>query len=84
MGVVYFSIIPTFEPSRYCKCWIVCFYYNSAREPIDDIMSTMSYESEKSDWIRSLLSKRHLKIENEILLEKKKKCLGKEDELFYL
>ena len=27
MGVVYFSIIPTFEPSRYCKCWIVCFYY---------------------------------------------------------
>ena len=28
MGVVYFSIIPTFEPSRYCKCWIVCFYYN--------------------------------------------------------
>ena len=26
MGVVYFSIIPTFEPSRYCKCWIVCFY----------------------------------------------------------
>lgn len=27
MGVIYFSIIPTFEPSRYCKCWIVCFYY---------------------------------------------------------
>ena len=27
MGVVYFSIIPTFEPSRYYKCWIVCFYY---------------------------------------------------------
>lgn len=26
MGVVYFSIIPTFEPSRYCKCWIVCFH----------------------------------------------------------
>jgi hypothetical protein len=26
VGVVYFSIIPTFEPSRYCKCWIVCFY----------------------------------------------------------
>ena len=26
MGVVYFSIIPTFEPSRYYKCWIVCFY----------------------------------------------------------
>lgn len=29
MGVVYFSIIPTFEPSRYCKCWIVCFYYGN-------------------------------------------------------
>lgn len=29
MGVVYFSIIPTFEPSRYCKCWIVCFYYKT-------------------------------------------------------
>lgn len=29
MDVVYFSIIPTFEPSRYCKCWIVCFYYIS-------------------------------------------------------
>ena len=29
MGVVYFSIIPTFEPSRYCKCWIVCFYDRS-------------------------------------------------------
>lgn len=27
MDVVYFSIIPTFEPSRYCKCWIVCFYH---------------------------------------------------------
>ncbi len=27
--VVYFSIIPTFEPSRYCKCWIVCFYYRN-------------------------------------------------------
>lgn len=29
MGVVYFSIIPTFEPSRYCKCWIVCFIYRN-------------------------------------------------------
>lgn len=29
MGVVYFSIIPTFEPSRYYKCWIVCFYNTS-------------------------------------------------------
>lgn len=35
MGVVYFSIIPTFEPSRYCKCWIVCFYnMNEIREDI--------------------------------------------------
>ena len=32
MGVVYFSIIPTFEPSRYCKCWIVCFYYTNCRK----------------------------------------------------
>lgn len=31
MGVVYFSIIPTFEPSRYCKCWIVCFYYKKSQ-----------------------------------------------------
>lgn len=30
MGVVYFSIIPTFEPSRYCKCWIVCFNYRNS------------------------------------------------------
>lgn len=29
MGVVYFSIIPTFEPSRYYECWIVCFYNNN-------------------------------------------------------
>lgn len=33
MGVVYFSIIPTFEPSRYCKCWIVCFY-NTPELPV--------------------------------------------------
>ena len=32
MGVVYFSIIPTFEPSRYYKCWIVCFYNTSIVE----------------------------------------------------
>lgn len=35
MGVVYFSIIPTFEPSRYCKCWIVCFYYRKLVEKPD-------------------------------------------------
>lgn len=35
MGVVYFSIIPTFEPSRYCKCWIVCFYYSITYIRID-------------------------------------------------
>ena len=35
MSVVYFSITPTFEPSRYYKCWIVCFYYmNEIREDI--------------------------------------------------
>ena len=43
MGVVYFSIIPTFEPSRYCKCWRVCFhnifadytdYYTHGYEPV--------------------------------------------------
>ena len=32
MGVVYFSIIPTFEPSRYYKCWIVCFYNKNMLE----------------------------------------------------
>ena len=43
MGVVYFSIIPTFEPSRYYKCWIVCFYYSiedisrDVRQKIADI-----------------------------------------------
>ena len=36
MGVVYFSIIPTFEPSRYCKCWIVCFY-NRISFPVDNV-----------------------------------------------
>ena len=30
MSVVYFSITPTFEPSRYYKCWIVCFYDKTA------------------------------------------------------
>lgn len=43
MGVVYFSIIPTFEPSRYCKCWIVCFY--------NKIILQM--ESENKEWGRS-------------------------------
>lgn len=38
MGVVYFSIIPTFEPSRYCKCWIVCFFYRNlqAKQMVED------------------------------------------------
>ena len=35
MDVVYFSIIPTFEPSRYCKCWIVCFHYTNVDKSID-------------------------------------------------
>ena len=37
MGVVYFSIIPTFEPSRYCKCWIVCFYYRYTFESVEQL-----------------------------------------------
>ena len=36
MGVVYFSIIPTFEPSRYCKCWIVCFYIRNRYLKVPD------------------------------------------------
>ena len=36
MGVVYFSIIPTFEPSRYYKCWIVCFYNRKKQVRIQD------------------------------------------------
>lgn len=63
---------------------MIKLYNNSAREPIDDIMSTMSYESEKKRLDKKLAKQKALKIENEILLEKKKKCLGKEDELFYL
>ena len=42
MDVVYFSIIPTFEPSRYCKCWIVCFYYiTNSNEDINKQISDM-------------------------------------------
>lgn len=42
MGVVYFSIIPTFEPSRYCKCWIVCFYNkNATREHMTEYLKAM-------------------------------------------
>ena len=33
MGVVYLSIITTFETSRYCKCWIVCFYNTTVAFP---------------------------------------------------
>lgn len=64
MGVVYFSIIPTFEPSRYCKCWIVCFYnklqfknkdlyVTSATAAFDDNMSPHIVQIEKIqvyDW----------------------------------
>lgn len=39
MGVVYFSITPTFEPSRYYKCWIVCFYHKNSGEEIVQIFS---------------------------------------------
>ena len=48
MGVVYFSIIPTFEPSRYYKCWIVCFYYKIYPEKIPDIIFVDSRET--SGW----------------------------------
>ena len=43
MGVVYFSIITTFEPSRYCKCWIVCFYYMNN----PDLQSVVGLDSQK-------------------------------------
>ena len=36
MGVVYFSIIPTFEPSRYYKCWIVCFYDKLTKKAVTE------------------------------------------------
>lgn len=39
MGVVYFSIIPTFEPSRYCKCWIVCFYNRNKASSLGDCIA---------------------------------------------
>lgn len=44
MGVVYFSIIPTFEPSRYCKCWIVCFY-NRLYRKLKTIVKNEGYTS---------------------------------------
>lgn len=44
MGVVYFSIIPTFEPSRYCKCWIVCFYHIFSRRRGDSMLTNTMKE----------------------------------------
>ena len=45
MGVVYFSIIPTFEPSRYCKCWIVCFYnIIKNKEKLISFIDELNYE----------------------------------------
>ena len=55
MGVVYFSIIPTFEPSRYCKCWIVCFYdslhlgYETRRLDYLGLQLEGKYQSEKDE-----------------------------------
>ena len=57
MGVVYFSIIPTFEPSRYCKCWIVCFYYRNvvilSEESYNNLMENAHILGTKAnyDWL---------------------------------
>lgn len=50
MGVVYFSIIPTFEPSRYCKCWIVCFYDRNLLGGLyrENPVKSRNYEAVKS------------------------------------
>ena len=50
MGVVYFSIIPTFEPSRYYKCWIVCFYYRNLLGSLyrENPVKSRNYEAVKS------------------------------------
>lgn len=50
MGVVYFSIIPTFEPSRYCKCWIVCFYNRNLLGGLyrENPVKSRNYEAVKS------------------------------------
>lgn len=50
MGVVYFSIIPTFEPSRYCKCWIVCFYHKNLLGGLyqENPVKSRNYEAVKS------------------------------------
>ncbi len=79
MGVVYFSIIPTFEPSRYCKCWIVCFYdkqhleeYVSDIEELFEVWRyNFEYEKKTSHYSFVLEYARALKTECErILLEK--------------
>lgn len=50
MGVVYFSIIPTFEPSRYYKCWIVCFYNRNLLGGLyrENPVKSRNYEAVKS------------------------------------
>ena len=50
MGVVYFSIIPTFEPSRYYKCWIVCFYDRNLLGGLyrENPVKSRNYEAVKS------------------------------------
>ena len=50
MGVVYFSIIPTFEPSRYCKCWIVCFYYTYVGNPFRNELVNIDDKDDMLNW----------------------------------
>ena len=66
MGVVYFSIIPTFEPSRYCKCWIVCFY-NSYLQ-INVSSSTVVFDD-------ALISEMKKENENQILIYEVQNCM---------
>lgn len=50
MGVVYFSIIPTFEPSRYCKCWIVCFYNRKKKTQEKPATSSEKVKEQEKDY----------------------------------
>lgn len=66
MGVVYFSIIPTFEPSRYCKCWIVCFCYSYLQ--INVSSSTVVFDD-------ALISEMKKENENQILIYEVQNCM---------
>lgn len=63
MGVVYFSIIPTFEPSRYCKCWIVCFYDSKS----DSKILEYTNEMDRYDTRLQEIDSRLVEIDNERL-----------------